>query len=260
MPDNVAQFPTKLERLETSIRGLLVRDAANQKEWVEIKLSLCAELADAREAFRANQEFGNWCRTHFDISRHDREAYIAMGRDLELAQKVLEKTQRKSVRHIYEQEFKPKRNNVVPIPSDGAEAKPIRSDGTLGKRRTKTSGKLVQEPSSSRFSEAFKTAETPEDRQPTPEHTALELMCVNLREMREGFKRAEAGYRGFEHARKNLVNDPRESIAIHAVKHDLERIGLFIEELWPFISKFLPEGAQAGPQTASGLLTINHER
>jgi hypothetical protein len=119
--DNVAQFPTKLERLVVSIKGLLVRDAANRKEWIEIKLSLCAELADARTEFRADRTFGDWCGTHFDISRHDREAYIVMGRDLELAREVLENTDRRSIQLICEKEFKPRRDNVVQMRAEDTE-------------------------------------------------------------------------------------------------------------------------------------------
>jgi hypothetical protein len=282
MADSAARFPTKSDRLGAElvelIRTDLRRIGNTDDEWTAASLSLAEHLSEARDQHPSDNKFGDWLALHqIRISGHDRAALLHMARDLPLARKVLERTKRKSYKHIWLQEMKPRSvhvdkavNGAGAAPEgmkscsvhvdrapdgEGIEVKPIRNDGTLGKRRTKTSGKLVQESSSSRFSDA-----RADDRQPTSEYAPLDLMCVNLREMREGFKRAEAGYRGFEHARKNLVNDPRESIAIHAVKHDLERIGLFIEELWPFISKFLPEGAQAGPQTASGLLTINHER
>lgn len=301
MTDTVAQFPTKLERLAASIGGLLARDAANRKEWIEIKLSLCAEFVDARIQFKADQVFGDWCRTHFDIDRNDRTAYVAMGRDLELAREILEITERRSIRHIYEKEFKPMRevrlrttflsrkpgeNKVkivhqdgtahepasvpaatlrhrkdkTPVEENAINVMPLRQDGTAGKRFDKRGAKLVQEPSPTRFTDAFKSSENPKERVVQTEYTPLELLTLNLHEMREGFKRAEAGYRAFEHARKNLVNDPRESIAIYSVKHDLERISLFIKELWPFISKFFPEQAQTGPQTVLLLPTVNTKR
>jgi hypothetical protein len=231
MTDNVAPFPTKLERLVASIGELLTRDAANQKEWVEIKLSLCAELVDARMEFKAHREFGEWFSAYFDMNHQDRAAYIAMGRDLELAREILEITERRSIQHIYEKEFKPMRevrlrtaflsrkpgeNKVkivhqdgtahepasvpattprhrkdnTPVDENAINVMPLRQDGTAGKRFNKRGAKLVQEPSPTRFTDAFKSSENPKERFVQTEYTPLELLTLNLHEMREGFKRS----------------------------------------------------------------------
>jgi hypothetical protein len=123
--DNVAQFPTKLERLLVLIAELSSREAVNRKKWIQITLSMCAELADARAEFRADREFGEWCRMYFELNHNDRAAYIKMGQDLDLAREVLENTDRKSISHIYRNEFKPRRDNYCRYRRDDSRSKVV---------------------------------------------------------------------------------------------------------------------------------------
>lgn len=81
--------------------------AEGRKEWAEATYSLALSLAEAREWFRANQEFSDWLASEgIDIPKDDRAALIAMGCDPGRALKVLNETTKTSVRRIFNEEFR----------------------------------------------------------------------------------------------------------------------------------------------------------
>ena len=108
--DNVVQLPTLLDRLADALRNDLDRDAANRQEWIGIQERICANLAEARGQFPAHIEFGRWCENEGfgadRINHQDRAAAIKMGDDPTALHACLEATDRRSLRLIYELEFK----------------------------------------------------------------------------------------------------------------------------------------------------------
>ena len=107
--DNVLHMPSLLERLADKLRGLLARDATNRQEWVEIQMGKCLTLAEMRGQIPPNIEFGRWCDENgFGkdvLKHHTRAAAIEMGREPEALRACLEATQRRSLLHIYKNEF-----------------------------------------------------------------------------------------------------------------------------------------------------------
>lgn len=105
-----------------------IKVAIDQREsgWVTATLDLCVYLAEARAAFPRDVEFGEWCNTHdFDLSHQDRAAAIAMGREPDRARGILEATDRRSLRLIYEQEF---RFTTAGKPPKAAKPKPVSAE------------------------------------------------------------------------------------------------------------------------------------
>lgn len=107
--ENVVQLPTLLERLALRLTGYLGRDHTNRAEWIEIQEGVCLTLAEAREQFAADVEFGQWCDSSgfgADVINHQtRAAAIAMGQEPEALRKCLEATERRSLQHIYVNDF-----------------------------------------------------------------------------------------------------------------------------------------------------------
>jgi len=107
MEDNVYTMPSRLDRLATKLRDFMTRDTENRQDWIEIKIGLCTTLAEARDEFRADIEFGRWFDANgFDSINHDtRAAAIAMGRQPEALRACLMATERTSLLTIYRVEF-----------------------------------------------------------------------------------------------------------------------------------------------------------
>jgi len=109
MSDNVTSMPSRRDRLAVEIKSWLTKEAANAKEWVEIKMGLCIALAAARADFPAHIEFGKWCEANgFGnkiLNRTVKANAIAMGRDPVALRKCLEATDRRSLETIYLHEF-----------------------------------------------------------------------------------------------------------------------------------------------------------
>lgn len=107
--ENIVKMPSVLDRLATRIKAYLARDAANRTEWVEIQEGVCCALAEAREQFPANIEFGQWCAdSGFGenvINHQDRAAAISMGNDPMALYACLKATERRSLQLIYKYEF-----------------------------------------------------------------------------------------------------------------------------------------------------------
>jgi len=86
-----------------------IRQSIDQREtgWVAATLDLCVALAEARAEFTANDEFGRWCdASGFALNHQDRAAAVAMGKETDRARQVLEATERRSLQHIYQHEFR----------------------------------------------------------------------------------------------------------------------------------------------------------
>jgi hypothetical protein len=107
MEDNVVPMPSKLDRLAIRISDDLNKLKANDGEWVTLTLDVCAALVEARNEFKDHKGFGHWCDTSgIKLNGNDRAAAIAMGRDPVRLKTVLEKTESRSLRLIYENEFR----------------------------------------------------------------------------------------------------------------------------------------------------------
>jgi len=109
MVDNIFSLPTLLERLAGKLKSYLQRDATNRQEWIEIQEGICLTLAEARDQFSANIEFGQWCEDNgFGndvINAETRAAAITMGRDPQALRACLTATDRRSLETMYRFEF-----------------------------------------------------------------------------------------------------------------------------------------------------------
>lgn len=104
--ENIAQFPTPLERLAAKLADYLKRDTKNHADWIDVQEGICLTLVEARDQFRADIEFGQWFDANgFTIDPHTRAAAIEMGRNPEALRACLEITDRRSLRMIYKKEF-----------------------------------------------------------------------------------------------------------------------------------------------------------
>jgi len=140
--DNILHMPSPLERLADKLRGFLSKDAANRQEWIEIQEGKCLTLAEMRDQFPADIEFGHWCDENgFGkevVDHRTRAAAITMGRQPEALRECLEVTERKSLEAICRFEFR-RFTNVRKPKSRSAEPKP------RGRRPTKVPPAMVEE-------------------------------------------------------------------------------------------------------------------
>jgi hypothetical protein len=76
-------------------------------EWAKATLALAKELFRARQEFRSNVEFGLWLvENDLDyFNKDDRAALINMGQHAEITRRVLEETDRRSLRLIWQDEI-----------------------------------------------------------------------------------------------------------------------------------------------------------
>ena len=74
------------------------------QEWIEGTLEMAAALAEARGRFSSDNEFGDWLtgQGHNLVSKNDRAALINLGRDIPTARKVLEETESRSYRLVWD--------------------------------------------------------------------------------------------------------------------------------------------------------------
>ena len=98
------------------------------ENYIEGVLRTAEELAKARKLFTADKAFGQWCRDNDfgedAINKNDRAALVAFGGDLARARSVLEATERKSLQHIYGNEWFPHVRKPDQPRSPGARALP----------------------------------------------------------------------------------------------------------------------------------------
>lgn len=116
--DTAVASPSPLGRLAEEIRADLIRREQSREAWAAATLDLCQHLAEARAEFPANVPFGRWCRDQgFGLDPNDRAGAIQMGQDTCGARKVLEHTELRSLRLIYEREFRPSVDPITPPPA-----------------------------------------------------------------------------------------------------------------------------------------------
>ena len=96
-----------LDGLAGLIRADLARRNESREAWIGATLDLCRHLAEARDRMASDTVFGRWCDEQgFGLGHQDRAAAIQMGQDIGEAQRVLQFTERRSLQHIYAQEFR----------------------------------------------------------------------------------------------------------------------------------------------------------
>lgn len=101
-----------LKILATRLHDALRRRDGASEDWERAVMDLCADLSEARKRFDANQEFHRWLEDNDlgedRLNKDDRAAAIAMGKETEVMQVVLEQTERRSLKYIFAEEFKPR--------------------------------------------------------------------------------------------------------------------------------------------------------
>ena len=105
--DNVIPMRTQEENLVSKIHTAIANQKKGRSGWAEATIELCSLVAEARDLYKTDVAFGKWWdEQDFGLSRNDRAALIAMGRDIDLARKVISETTRYSIRLIYLEEFR----------------------------------------------------------------------------------------------------------------------------------------------------------
>ena len=97
------------------------QEAEGHNLWIEGTLELISILDDARNRLGSDQAFGTWLTDsgYGDrITRHDRIALLNMAKHPNVTRKVLEQTNRRSWRYIWEEEVQP-RLPYVGQPAEG---------------------------------------------------------------------------------------------------------------------------------------------
>jgi hypothetical protein len=109
MADNVLPLPGRVERLVRAIQSDLQRQTEGDREWIDASCDLCLHLAELRDQFAADIEFGHACEAHgFGkgvLNHQTRAAAISMGREPEALRACLEATKSRSLHVIYSREF-----------------------------------------------------------------------------------------------------------------------------------------------------------
>jgi hypothetical protein len=88
------------------------QEDAGKKLWIEGTLELVSILDEARKSLGSDQAFGAWLTENGygedRITRHDRAALLNMALHLQLTREVLQQTNRRSWRYIWEEEVQPR--------------------------------------------------------------------------------------------------------------------------------------------------------
>jgi hypothetical protein len=111
----VAEGASPLDVLAVRHRAAWDKTQHGRQEWIEGTLELAAVLAEERKAIPADQAFCSWLeRNGLDKkpSHQDRAALIGMATDFAVTREVLEKTDRSSWRHIWENELRKRFTHV----------------------------------------------------------------------------------------------------------------------------------------------------
>src|SRR5258708_34479625 len=108
MPSNiVAALPHRLARAEAKIRTALNGAIRSEQDRIKFVVEAAVAIREARAMFKDHAMFGRWWKqARFPLNRHDRAALIAMGADPARLRMILQMTDRRSIRHIYENEWK----------------------------------------------------------------------------------------------------------------------------------------------------------
>jgi hypothetical protein len=102
-----------LDELASDIRDAFLTCVRAREDWTKATLKLAERLYEARSHFPSNQDFSDWlAREGFgkDVLNHqDRAALINIGEHIDVARDIIEKTDRRSWRLVWDREIK----NVV---------------------------------------------------------------------------------------------------------------------------------------------------
>jgi hypothetical protein len=147
---------TSLNVLADRMRDALRRRDGAREEWERAVIDLCSTIAEARGRFDANQEFHRWLEDNDlgedKLNKDDRAAAIAMGRKMDDARAVLEHTERRSLQHIFTQEFQPRvlqvKNTTKPKKDPAAKTKRTAKTETVAAAPPPTQPEPEPEPKS----------------------------------------------------------------------------------------------------------------
>ncbi len=104
-------------------------------EWKQAALDLARELATARSEHPSDRAFGAWLAANgIDIDKNERAALIGLGREPDLAKRLLENTRRRSLQRIWAEATKP----VSVSSPEERERKPKNTEDRLRSRRIRT--------------------------------------------------------------------------------------------------------------------------
>jgi hypothetical protein len=151
-PECFAIVKSNLDLAWVKIQDAIQQEAEGHKLWIEGTLELINILDDARKRLGADQEFGTWLTDNGygedRITRHDRSALLNMALHLKVTREVLEQTNRRSWRYIWEEEVQP-RLPYAGQPADGEspEANPANnSEGAKKPSRRSRKGNGKKKP------------------------------------------------------------------------------------------------------------------
>lgn len=120
----VAAAPPALARVEAEIRSGWSGAFTHDQGRIECVIRTALAIRKARAMFRDHALFGRWWKEkRFPINRQDRAALIAMGVDPARMRAILQTTDRRSIRHVYENEWKPAKKSP-PLPQMGPSPPP----------------------------------------------------------------------------------------------------------------------------------------
>jgi len=89
--------------LVSRIKAAQTRLQNAKSEWIEASLELATLLVQVRQNYAADREFGGWLDVNnINISQQDRAALIHLGQDIKAMRNILEQTERRSFRYIWE--------------------------------------------------------------------------------------------------------------------------------------------------------------
>jgi hypothetical protein len=135
-PERLASDKANLDAAWTKITDGRQEEAEGHKLWIEGTLELINILHDACESAGNDQAFGRWLReTGYGerITHQDRAALLNMARDLQVTREVLQLTDRRSWRLIWEEEIRPRFTNAgQPADSAATTRRPKRGKGANG--------------------------------------------------------------------------------------------------------------------------------
>ena len=142
---------SKLDLAWVKIQDALQQEAEGHNLWIEGTLELINILDDARKRLGSDQAFGTWLSDsgYGDrIKRHDRTALLNMALHLNVTRKVLEQTNRRSWRLIWEEEVQPLLHSAVqPADGESPEANPANnSEGEKKPARRPRKGNGTKKP------------------------------------------------------------------------------------------------------------------
>ena len=136
----------RLALLRDEIIKKLGESEMHRKGWAEAMTTVCIHMAEARQQFKENAEFGKWLdESGIKLSHQDRAAAIKMGGDPKHLMEVLGKTERRSLRHIYANEWGVTHVGKTPKPTPAKEAAAHHAADVLEAGGEKLTSKKVAE-------------------------------------------------------------------------------------------------------------------